>query len=215
MHEKEESAEIKKFEAALAALAPRIDRFDRDRLMFLAGQQSVLKNCIGKGAECEAILPSPIGRGAGGEGWVWPAAFTAMTAVAAALFVMLMLKSAPEAATDLSGTAKHTTLDTPLVLSVPATADYSNSARMRALQIGENRSILGLAFLSGADDYIVGDADSKCSYPRLLNQILAYGVDSWQPSSAGISGNKTTVTRPQTRQEFMKQFLNQNGSGRG
>ena len=42
MSEEKKQDDLKSFEAALAGLVPRTDRLDRDRLMFLAGQQSVL-----------------------------------------------------------------------------------------------------------------------------------------------------------------------------
>ena len=38
----EKQDDLNAFEAALAALAPRTDRFDRDRLMFLAGRESAI-----------------------------------------------------------------------------------------------------------------------------------------------------------------------------
>ena len=38
--EKQNEIDLIAFEAALASLVPRSDRLDRDRLMFLAGQQS-------------------------------------------------------------------------------------------------------------------------------------------------------------------------------
>ena len=40
--EQELPGELKSFEATLAALAPRGDRLDRDRLMYLAGRESAL-----------------------------------------------------------------------------------------------------------------------------------------------------------------------------
>ncbi len=77
--------EMKAFEAALAALAPRRDRLDRDRLMFLAGQASVL-----------SAAPVCAGRGALGRlPWMWPAAFSTMTALAATLMVAPLGASRP------------------------------------------------------------------------------------------------------------------------
>ena len=78
MSEPEEPvSDLTAFEAALAALAPRADRLDRERLMFLAGQAS---------------------RGARHARWPWPAAFAAMTAVAAGLLVALVMQSRPQPA---------------------------------------------------------------------------------------------------------------------
>ena len=74
--------ELKSLEARLATLTPRDDRLDRERLVFLAGQASV-----------HATIQRPISLfGLKLDGTVWPRAFAAMTAVAAALFVMLLTR---------------------------------------------------------------------------------------------------------------------------
>jgi hypothetical protein len=82
-------ADLKSFEAQLAALTPRADRLDRVRLAFLAGQASMM------GAN--AALP------VAGTNWrrhpVWPVAFAGMSALAAGLLVaLLMLPVAPNVA---------------------------------------------------------------------------------------------------------------------
>lgn len=69
-------SELKAIEADLATLAPRNDRLNRERLLFLAGQASVRDTVVYQKARV--------------HGWIWPAAFAAMTTVAAALFVMLL-----------------------------------------------------------------------------------------------------------------------------
>ena len=75
-HHNELPTELKAFEAELAALVPRDDGLDHDRLMFLAGQASVGKP------------PA--------TGLAWPAAFGGMTLVATTLAVLLLLRPAPE-----------------------------------------------------------------------------------------------------------------------
>lgn len=72
--------ELKAFEARLAALSPRDDRLNRERLMFLAGHASAEAAFAGPG------LPSRA------REMAWPAAFTAMTAIAATLLVMLVAR---------------------------------------------------------------------------------------------------------------------------
>jgi hypothetical protein len=69
-------------EEALASIRPHVAGFDRERLLFLAGQASV--------------QPTPR------HGWAWPAACCTMTAVAAALCVALLIR--PEA--NLGGRAE-------------------------------------------------------------------------------------------------------------
>jgi hypothetical protein len=74
--EQERPNDLNAFEAALAALVPRSDRLDRDRLMFLAGQAAV-----GAG-----------GARVGRPRWGWPAAFGLMTAIAAGLLLALLAR---------------------------------------------------------------------------------------------------------------------------
>ena len=80
--EKELDPTLKALEAELAALVPRTDRLDRQRLIFLAGQQS---------AGAARVHPATAARR-----WGWPAGFVAMTATAAALAVTLLLQPDPQ-----------------------------------------------------------------------------------------------------------------------
>lgn len=74
--------DLNAFEAALAGLTPRA-RLDRDRLMFLAGQAA-------------AVSPAPAPDGAQSSGrHGWPAAFAAMTAIAAGLLLALLVRLPP------------------------------------------------------------------------------------------------------------------------
>jgi hypothetical protein len=78
------SHELQSFEARLARLSPRDDRLDRERLAFLAGQASMSSD-----ASCSS---PPI------QGWrrhpAWPAAFAAMSALAATLLAILLARPA-------------------------------------------------------------------------------------------------------------------------
>jgi hypothetical protein len=78
------SRELVSLEARLAALSPRDDRLDRERLMFLAGQASV----VDAAQPSYRILGIPFGAR------VWPPAFAAMTAIAASLLFVLLLRPA-------------------------------------------------------------------------------------------------------------------------
>jgi hypothetical protein len=74
--------DLKAIEAQLAALRPREDGLDRERLMFLAGQASVRR-------------PELTARR-----WAWPASFAAMTA-AAVLLLAIVLRHEPGVSVDL------------------------------------------------------------------------------------------------------------------
>jgi hypothetical protein len=202
MHEEKQSAEMKRFEAALAALIPRTDRLDRDRLLFLAGQQSVLPSTDQPSVGAR--------RGVGGEGkkrlGAWPAAFAVMSVVAAALLVMLIVRPGskdaenvvkyPASQSALATDAKETTLSN----------DYAEQPR-------KYRTYFDLAFLSGPDNRKISEAESSHSNAALLRQILAKGVDSWKPREMGAIGEKPIITRPLTNRELMNQLLNQPGAG--
>lgn len=76
-------SDLAAFEAALASLAPRADRLNRDRLMFRAGQANV-------------VAPPIASHAAGPPRWAWPTAFAAMTTVAASLLVALVTRPGPQ-----------------------------------------------------------------------------------------------------------------------
>ena len=63
-HEEQNSG-MTSFERDLAALAPRVDGFDRERLIFMAGQAAATRSF--------EVRRSLFAR------WGWPAAFSAMT----------------------------------------------------------------------------------------------------------------------------------------
>ena len=70
--------ELKAFEASLASLPPRTEGLDHDLILFRAGQRSVMR---------KKVRPRRV---------VMPIALLAMTATAAALFVMLLTRPVVE-----------------------------------------------------------------------------------------------------------------------
>ena len=102
----ERPEELKGLEAALADLVPRVEGFDRERLIFEAGRASAMAEMgrlpspptpLPKG-EGRERAPSLLPKGEGRRGWAWPAAFSAMTALAATFLVMLISRPGPEVA---------------------------------------------------------------------------------------------------------------------
>jgi hypothetical protein len=77
------SDELQRFAADLSCLRPRDDRLDRERLAFLAGRASVSAGSVGP----TKVLGLPL------ESRAWPAAFAAMSAIAAVLFFALLMRS--------------------------------------------------------------------------------------------------------------------------
>jgi hypothetical protein len=79
------SDELQRFAAELRQLKPREDRFDQMRTAYLAGQASMVDRVKGS----PTIVGIPL------RSRAWPAAFAAMTALAAVLFVALIVRPGP------------------------------------------------------------------------------------------------------------------------
>ncbi|MGA2619774.1 MAG: hypothetical protein ABSF26_19350 [Thermoguttaceae bacterium] len=183
--EKEQLPDLTAFEAALAALAPRVERFDREQLIFQAGQAAALRDAI-------AVSPR-------GVRWGWPAAFSAMTAVAAALGVMLSTRAAPNVALPGAGpeAAAPGIADGRLAAEPPApgspVAAKTPVDRTPGAVAGwwPQRSAPEPPAGRGAD---AADPPSSLSYPRLREQFLRHGAD-WYPSEAVASAGATAVAQ--------------------
>lgn len=141
------SPELRAFEARLASLAPRSPAIDRDRLMFEAGRASV------------RVTPQRIR-------WAWPTAFSAMSALAASLFLALVLRP-PMVVERL--------VQVPVAVEVAEIDGSDDGPRVRAR----------------ADDSATGRQDDDVvqpiapgsqgpSYLELRDRVLAMGVDTWQ-----------------------------------
>jgi hypothetical protein len=76
------SDELQRFAAELSQLRPREDRLDHERLAFLAGQASMARVASRSGKLLGVRL----------ESRAWPAAFAAMSAVAATLLFLLIVR---------------------------------------------------------------------------------------------------------------------------
>ena len=165
----------------MAALVPRADRLDRQRLMFLAGQASV------------AGMTGPRSVRAG---WVWPSAAAAMTAVAATLLVMLFCRPAPRVV--------YKTVYLPAVSSphnvvqperhrqiAPVEGeDATPLSRAQVVLLGPPSSLSLLAsMLPGWLQYADGGLQNRqVPYCRLRDRVLSWGVDSWVPPLPMASG---------------------------
>ena len=182
-HEKKEPAEdLKALEADLASLVPRTDRLDRERLMFMAGQESVLARAGRKGTVPFSLREnwdsprenwdSPLGR------WAWPGAFAVMTAVAATLLVMLLLQ--PEVPAEIRFVEapgplpdeEHIARDESPPIAPPEDR-HIEPPPQRAVGPSLLASV-GLDWLQLADR---GQPRPEASYGRLLEQMLEGGID--------------------------------------
>jgi hypothetical protein len=150
MSKPEDPHELKSFEAKLAALVPRDDRLDRERLAFLAGQASM-----------SAI-----------KGWQrhpgWPAAFAAMSVLAATLLMMLVTRPA---ATGVSATG----------VGEIATSNRSHAAPRVASNVLSERSADTLS----ARDALDGDIEQRLTKLSKVKSAPLFFIQ--QPESPSLT----------------------------
>lgn len=141
--------DLRAFEAALAALAPKAAALDRDRLMYEAGRASL------------APLHPPH------RGWAWPAAFSAMSALAASLLLALVLR--PPTVVER-------------VVRRAATATVVETQQRDEPAIGEGSLVqAGGALTAQPTDARAHQPAPEPSYLDLRDRVLAMGIDTWQP----------------------------------
>lgn len=196
--------ELTAIEAVLASLAPRTDRLNRERLMFLAGQASA----AARPERCRAWTR-----------WLWPAAFSAMTAVAAMLLVMLVVQPGQ--------IARHGADRTALAPAPSAEAKTAQDAGAASMQLspekraepspddearpGAQDSLLSL-ILSPFTPPIGPRAEpspAHHSYPELRDLVLARGLDSWQSPTAPAGEGRERVEAPLSYRELLDSLLEQ------
>jgi hypothetical protein len=201
-NKKDESEDLKAFEAALRALRPRTNRLDgrwRSQLV------EMLPSPVG--SEAAASLPSPVGRGVGGEGcefsgghqfvcihcgsdapvacgirhWAWPAAFSTVTAVAAILLVMLVTRLEPQ-------------------MAVPSSEKPKQGPVLE----------YGLAEANASRGPLVSGAD-EMPYLKLRDQVLRDGVESWKFPVSPVVTAAGTTEGPLSYREQLDRLLKQQG----
>jgi len=198
------SSALTPFEAALAALAPRVEAFDRERLIFLAGQTAAMRDC---GAGVSPAATSVGGKRAGGLSdvilaggtpapqWGWQAAFAVMTAVAATLLVMLCTRSAPTVATSepKSAVASDNVSGTehPLAGRVPPSVG--------------TRSVPDTL-----DDAVPLESDAA-----LRAELRRHGVDFGRPRVAAWVDSPTVAKGPMTYYELLRRLQEKGPAGQG
>jgi hypothetical protein len=171
-----QNEDLNALEARLAALRPRTG-LDRDRLMFLAGRASggagILPVRCGASVQpsednSNAPAASPAGTTApqSRRRWAWPAATAGMTALAASLLIALLVRPQPQPIVQI----------VERIVEVPAVRP--------AIVAGEPRP------RTEAQDTVyrqpsAADRLPASSYPRMRDQMLAMGVDSWRTQQAG------------------------------
>ncbi len=197
--EQELSPSLKAIEAELASLTPRTDRLDRERLIFLAGRQSAAAGEV-----------SPAKRRGG---WGWPAAFAAMTAVAAGLLVMLW--SRPEAPGDVPFVVvpPERALDDGAAPPQESPESLPDEGHVEPPPVPQEppaeptsrRSLLAAVGLDWIRPSARGKLGPEASYPRLLDRVLAGEIDDWPLPAPGWGGRRASA--PVSYRELLNKEL--------
>jgi hypothetical protein len=185
--------DLKAFEASLGSLRPRADGLD-NRWRFLLAQEATFNRSLSESdvlaagqfvcVRCGGVAASSH---RGERSWAWPMAFSGMSAVAAALFVMLLVRSGPQTATPPGEP----------VLAMPSASvpgDQTNAASWSVPGYGLSRRSV-----SGSDD---------APYLDLRDQVLRYGVDSWSLPASAVAAAKI-VDPPRSYREQLDRLLRQ------
>jgi hypothetical protein len=173
-HENQDE-ELKAFEAALGSLRPRADGLDR-RWRFLLAEEAAFNRSLPDDEVLAAarVVCTRCG-GALARGrvrWAWPTAFSAMTAVAAVLFVALLVRPGPE--------MWLVSADREIAAALPAAGTQDRGGSV-AWVAG------GYRWLQSPIS-VVGDVP----YLDLRDQVLRYGVDSWRPPASTVAATRQT-----------------------
>jgi hypothetical protein len=216
--------ELKAIEAALASLTPRTDRLDRERLIFLAGRQSACRSTKGtvpfslrenRDSPLRENRDSPLreNRDSPRVRWGWPAAFSAMTAVAASLLVALLLQGQPRVEVRIVKVPVEPAGNGQVVpgenLPVPpAAAPRIGPLPDKPEAFPKPVAGSGLFALVGLDWAQLYDRErpgSETSYPSLRERLLREGVDSWPAPSPGANVKPTPAPLPYRK--FLEKVL--------
>jgi hypothetical protein len=192
---KNQDEDLKAFEAALAALHPRSEVLDR-RWRFLLAQEAAFNQTLPESelvtasrslcARCGGnLLREPRSR----RRWAWPTAFSAMTAVAATLLMMMLVR--PESQ-----------------IAVPRNERVSTAPPAPAVEDRAER-VAWLATRNGFLRRPISD-DSETSYLNLRDQIMLFGVDSWQQPTAAVVKSKAAEPSGNYREQ-LNRLLRQEG----
>lgn len=183
---KELPRELKAVEAELATLRPRA-RLDRDRLVFLAGQASVRAPAAGRWAKA--------------AGWAWPTAFAGMTATAATLLVMLLVRPEPQV------------VERVRIVRVPVEAQVEEAPRWSDGQDApptQSPFADRLFASSRTGPSLPPDWSrfgSRAEYLEMFQRMLAQGADPWRrPLPVSGRADEGADTPPPYR-EWLKTML--------
>lgn len=178
------ASDLAPLEAALSSLLPRAARIDRDRLMFLAGQTA--RQTASGGHEPPGDPVEQFDNVQSLRSRAWPAAFAAMTALAASLFVLLVNRPEPQVIERIV----RVPIEAPL-----AAATSPNSGELDRYAIDR-------------EPWTIEPRDLQThgeSYLHARDQALAFGLDSWMQTRPGqVSGAAPQANYLQLRESLLQ-----------
>jgi hypothetical protein len=213
------------FEAALAGLAPRVEGFDRERLIFLAGQAAAMRERgagvppagdVGVPALAGFSRPSPpkSGTPAPLRRWAWPAAFSAMTAVAASLLVMLCTRTEPMIASAGAG-PKGTTANVSGTLRVQPDGGPRSVPDTSPDSMPDWLAIWLSPAPPAEKAADVADAAFPESDPALRAELQRHGLDFRRPRESASGGTVVVANGPLTYYELLNRLQGKGPAGQG
>jgi hypothetical protein len=214
--EEKQFEDVSDVEAALRSLAPRSDRLDRERLMFLAGQASaggrgdMPTTSVGispalaasvRMAPDTAYRDMPTTSVGMAPRWAWPSAFAAMSAVAATLLVALLVRPGAQVVERI---VKEPVPGTRSPEGSLLAEDHSRLGRNEAQPQRPDAQEAGAAprpiSLSGPPRIRpAGDP-----YHELLERVLDHGLDAWKAPAGGVT---VTAAAPVTYRGLLETLL--------
>jgi len=179
---KRTTEDLSPLETALARLVPHAEGWNRDQILFLAGQASV-----SGGAENARRRTR----------WGWPSAFGAMTAVAATLLVMLLAQQRPQMAT-----VENQRPAEDVKRADTASADVPPKAIEVDKNSGQKGDVAEPA-VSPAVAWRLRNAlraqRDGAAYLYLRDRVLAFGLDEWT-STTDVNAQKEPASVPSYQQ---------------
>jgi len=206
---------MSELESALAALVPRMEGLNRDRLMFLAGQASVEPKIAQPAVGQVANLPSrrqigslPHSWPRRSTRWGWPAAFAAMTGLAASLLVALAIRPAPPVIERIVAR----TVNVPAAAPEPVPAVAGNRVDPSAVVESSAKAAvfpdwLAWLFIPQSD----ANAKHELTYPEFRNQALAHGLESWKLQAFASAAPGRIQDEPVLDRERLNRWLEHDG----
>lgn len=173
-------------EAVLASFEPTPLEADRDRVMFLAGRASATAEMRPGGVTTR---------------WAWPAAFGAMTAVAATLLMMVVSRPQAEVVNRAQGTRVQQKQEGPEKSRAPVRPPAIEQP-LRAPQ----------AVWRGLADEDAERLHLDTPYFRELDRILALGPDLWDPAVPSAAGGQRTAP-PMPYHQLLDNLLDDPATG--